>query len=344
MNIDFAENLKVFHRGTVAVDFFFALSGFLISYLAFSEIKQTGKINYRFFYIRRALRIMPLYYLTLTVTLILIAFIVPLLLNESKLGFPLFEGALLFIVMLPNLVKPLWDSTVGGINILWSIGVEEQFYLVFPLIMFCLKKAKSKLIIALFIYLGYLAFYWAVQYGFITSNEVLIKFLGTLKFHFMLMGIFFSLFAHKHLENSDLKSFYYNLINNNIVQIVIFTLALLILFIDFNIASIFKDIFSSLVFSLLILIVSHRTKGSVFNLNIKFLSYFGVISYGIYLLHPLVSYGLRMAVVKIGFLNSLVQSFPIVYILLLLVLTLYVSKLSYRYFETKFLNLKDRFR
>src|SRR5918998_5183317 len=56
-------NLAVYELGRMGVTFFFVLSGFLISYLLFAEQKSAGTISIRKFYIRRVLRIWPLYFL-----------------------------------------------------------------------------------------------------------------------------------------------------------------------------------------------------------------------------------------------------------------------------------------
>lgn len=57
------KNFSLFNNGGIAVSFFFVLSGFLISYLLLKEVKQTGDISIKKFYVRRILRIWPLYFL-----------------------------------------------------------------------------------------------------------------------------------------------------------------------------------------------------------------------------------------------------------------------------------------
>jgi peptidoglycan/LPS O-acetylase OafA/YrhL len=112
--------LKPFgHAGNVGVRFFFVISGFLITTLLMKEWKKTGTISLRQFYIRRVLRIFPAVYTLIACISILAAF-----------------GC---IVLRPH--EALWASTFimnyhdfGAVWLgqLWSLSVEEQFYLLWP--------------------------------------------------------------------------------------------------------------------------------------------------------------------------------------------------------------------
>jgi peptidoglycan/LPS O-acetylase OafA/YrhL len=91
----------LFIDAQVAVDFFLVLSGFLITYLLLQEQHQYGEINTQRFYIRRILRIWPLYYLIVIIGL----FVFPLFLgNEYSLtGYPI-SKSILVLLILPNFV------------------------------------------------------------------------------------------------------------------------------------------------------------------------------------------------------------------------------------------------
>ncbi|MBP6213381.1 MAG: acyltransferase, partial [Pyrinomonadaceae bacterium] len=120
-------------NGELGVDFFFVLSGFLIIYLLITEKHVTGKIDLRNFYIRRVLRIFPLYYLC-----VFFGFVVfPLL--KSFFGAVPDESAspFLYSVFLGNLdiVRNAAMPDSGVLGILWSVAIEEQFYLVVPLVL-----------------------------------------------------------------------------------------------------------------------------------------------------------------------------------------------------------------
>jgi peptidoglycan/LPS O-acetylase OafA/YrhL len=109
--------------GNLGVRFFFVISGFLITHLLLQEKNQTGSISLRKFYIRRALRILPVYFVFLLVVLLLQLF--------TSWHQPLIAliGNLTFTT---DFLEPRWRSTTGH---LWSLAVEEQFYLLWPLLL-----------------------------------------------------------------------------------------------------------------------------------------------------------------------------------------------------------------
>ena len=107
--------------GDLGVRFFFVISGFLITHLLFQEYIQTGSISLRKFYIRRALRILPVYFVYLLVVFLLQIF-------TSWHQPPItWIGNLTFTT---NCLPGTW--TTGH---LWSLAVEEQFYLLWPLLL-----------------------------------------------------------------------------------------------------------------------------------------------------------------------------------------------------------------
>src|SRR5438270_445539 len=126
---------RVFPRGDDGVMLFFVLSGFLITYLLMAEQRRTGTVAVAKFYVRRVLRIWPLYFL-----LVLLGFaILPLVIGWEHYPYlgkdeNFFGRLALYLVLMPNVAYALWP---GGVPIghLWSIGVEEQFYLLWPALM-----------------------------------------------------------------------------------------------------------------------------------------------------------------------------------------------------------------
>ncbi len=122
----------VYNSGMLGVNLFFVLSGFLITHLLLDEQGEHGAIDVSRFYLRRILRIWPLYFL-LT---LLAFFLLPRWLELPTLTAPLHHPAFgqqltLFLFMLPN-VAYVTLPLVPFASLLWSVGVEEQFYAVWP--------------------------------------------------------------------------------------------------------------------------------------------------------------------------------------------------------------------
>lgn len=127
--------------GWSGVDLFFVLSGFLITGIL---LESKGSASYfRAFYMRRALRILPLYYLAIVVYF---AFLVPALriLTPGRASIisavnrPAVEQ-LWYYLHLSNW-RIAWDVTYNGIDHFWSLAIEEQFYLVWPLVVFLVSR------------------------------------------------------------------------------------------------------------------------------------------------------------------------------------------------------------
>ena len=119
---------SIFHSGAYGVPVFFVLSSFLITNLILAEQERTGGVNVRDFFVRRALRIWPLYFIVLTAATGLAYAAHGPVQRLEILGYSLFFG---------NWV--LAKHSTAYYSALWSISVEEQFYLFSP---FVLRNAK----------------------------------------------------------------------------------------------------------------------------------------------------------------------------------------------------------
>jgi peptidoglycan/LPS O-acetylase OafA/YrhL len=113
--------------GASGVDLFFALSAFLITSLLLRERLQTGGISLRLFYLRRILRIWPLYFTVLAVAVVL-AHTVP----GQSLPWYYLVGYLLFV---GNWINAVFGHPLSVCGPLWTVSIEEQFYLVWPVLM-----------------------------------------------------------------------------------------------------------------------------------------------------------------------------------------------------------------
>ena len=122
------------HMGLFGVDLFFALSACLITKLLLRERSATGRVNVQSFYIRRILRIWPLYFVFLAfmfcVSRVVYAYGDPLLIRDfipASIGYFV---ALFFLF--GNIAIAFWGAPTPVIGLLWSVCLEEQFYLLWP--------------------------------------------------------------------------------------------------------------------------------------------------------------------------------------------------------------------
>lgn len=150
-------------NGDVGVSFFFVLSGFLITHLLLKEKAERGRISFRRFYARRALRIWPVYFLTLLAGFV----ILPAVLSHigTVLPFQTLPGKGVwpwYLFFLANFPIAFGHGASVPTDVLWSISVEEQFYLLWPLIVSLLPrrhlpKALFTIIVAASAYRAYYA-------------------------------------------------------------------------------------------------------------------------------------------------------------------------------------------
>jgi peptidoglycan/LPS O-acetylase OafA/YrhL len=125
--------LKLFGLANTGVNFFFVLSGFLISYLILSENEKFGKINIKAFYIRRILRIWPVYFAVVFISLLL-SFI-------NKPFYDLHNASFWMIgTFFTNFNLAGQGISSLPLTVLWSVAVEEQFYLLLPILILLFSK------------------------------------------------------------------------------------------------------------------------------------------------------------------------------------------------------------
>jgi len=135
--------------GKLAVICFFVLSGFLITYLLLSEEAQSGAISIRSFYLRRVLRIWPLYYLLVLSGFFLLPKIPLLDMPFVPTSAHPWRDCFLYMTIFPNLATPM-----PYLGHLWSIGVEEQFYILWPVLLVVFPNRLRLLLGIIVAYLG----------------------------------------------------------------------------------------------------------------------------------------------------------------------------------------------
>ncbi len=121
----------IFDNGNLGVNVFFAISGFLITYLLLKELNKTGTLSLKHFYLRRAFRIFPAFYTYLAVIAVL-----------SAIHFVTVDHKTLALA-----AAYLWNYTkhpdTWVLGHTWSLCVEEQFYLLWPLCLVLLSRRNA---------------------------------------------------------------------------------------------------------------------------------------------------------------------------------------------------------
>ncbi|OAD91325.1 hypothetical protein A7A78_12250 [Aequorivita soesokkakensis] len=324
--LPYFDGLPIFHRGVEAVYMFFVLSGFLIIRLIYrAKIRNTFSI--KDFYVRRILRIFPLYYLVLGFGLFFYNVLLPFLNIPFEINYTWKEALFYNIFFLPNVFATTYEP--GGIlEILWSIGIEEQFYLVIaPLLFFINVKWILRILTVLL--LGYFILYWSDFF------EVLHKF----KF------VFFYLFSGGVIAILEEKKKLEFLKRSAVFPLVICVATLLYFVTDwFLIAPLWlRAAFTCLLFAFFIHSLAFNNRGV--EVKSKILNHFGSISYGIYMFHAIVLNAVVFLFLKLEMLQNLNENLTIFLIhLLTFAGTLLIAHLSYTYFELYFLKLKNKFR
>lgn len=317
--------------GNLGVVLFFVLSGFLITYLLLLEQQTIGTISIKNFYIRRILRIWGLYYLIVIPSLFIFPqtnfFTIPgwsELVNQN-----LTFKSILFILFLPNLALVLF-LPVPFASQTWSIGVEEQFYLIQPLIV---KKFKNLPKILLIIAISYFIIKLLLPIiEIFVSNyylETFTKFWQTLNFDcFAIGGIAAVILFKKH----PILNFLYSKLVQTIL--ILLTIGLILNGIDFPLI---QQEFYSILFAGIILNLASNSDRGIINLENPILNYLGKISYGLYMYHGLAI----VSVIKI------LGHFEITYSILIyscsLILTILVSAISYHLVEKKLIAQNSSF-
>jgi peptidoglycan/LPS O-acetylase OafA/YrhL len=317
-----------FNLSSVSVNFdgvtlFFVISGFLISFLLLLEKDDTSDIVISKFYIRRLLRIWPIYYLVIFISLIVALF-------DATIK-DIFSSTIIYYLFFAANIPLILHNAVTIIIHYWSIGVEEQFYLFWPWVV---KLVRTKLIpVTISIIFG-LFFLKSASWYFLGNHSILYRSLAVTRFHCMLIG------AVGAMLYKNQNKYFISALTSKWVQIITWLLTGL-LFLNFIYlpAPLTAEI-TALVSLVLIIGQVENTTYKVVNLENKLFDFLGKISYGIYIIHPLVillfSYLYRN--LNLSFILQTIVVYSSV-----IVTTVLVAYLSYEFYEKPFLTLKKRY-
>lgn len=318
--------------GKLGVVLFFVLSGFLISYLLFKEHEVTNTISIKKFYIRRILRIWPLYFLIIFLSFFLFPFIDFFTMQGYGRDFvwhDILIKLLLYVTFLPNLVLVIYGM-IPYASHTWSIGAEEQFYLIWPILN---KKIKSKWILMFSVILIYL---FIKRYMFYLPTGIYSdwfkSFWKSTPIDCMAIGSIFALIAY---EKSPFVNKLQKILFNKVVQWTVLLVTVYLISIGFKLED-FHYEFYSILFGILIVNLACN-KDRIFSLENKMFNYLGKISYGLYMFHPIViMFSIKLCQI-LDFQSNYIL-YPLVFLLIIS-----LSSLSYKYFEKFFIRKKIKY-
>lgn len=314
--------------GQLGVILFFVLSGFLITYLLLAEEESFQKISIRKFYARRILRIWPLYLLIIGMAF----FILPniSIFNLPGLGKEIVEENLLlklflYVIFMPNLVFSIF-GVIPYASHTWSIGVEEQFYLVWPILLKYFKRYRIALMISIVIL--YLIISIILGSNLIPFRQVINSFWYFFNIDCMAIGGIFAIFLFQ--KDKILK-----ILLNNFVFYSTLILVTILMAKGVYIPYIHFEFYSGL-FGIIILNFAANPKIGI-TLENPILNYLGKISYGIYMFH---SIGIILAIntAKYTRFESNILIYPMSFLI-----TILFAGISHKYFESFFLQFKAKF-
>jgi hypothetical protein len=301
--------------GFLGVDIFFTISGYLITSIIFNKIND-NKFELLNFYIKRIRRILPVLLITLIiVSLISIKVLLPSELDEVN------KSVISNLVFVPNIF--FWKTTgyfaeqneLKPLLHTWSLGVEIQFYILFPIFIFFLKKKLKILKILIFI-LFFLSLFACYNFSnvFPSANFYLFP----TRVWEILLGSIFYIVQPFLVKNDNLR------INNSLSLVGIAMILGSLLF--FNTHYQLPNLYSlipTLGTGLTIIYTKEGTVGEKI-LSSKILGFLGLLSFSIYLFHYVI----------ISFLSHLsINNLFFVYLV-----TFIISIFSYKFIETPFRN------
>lgn len=330
--------MNYFFFGWLGVDLFFVLSGFLITEILLNSLGRPGFLKN--FYIRRILRIFPLFYLALVICLVILPNIKSLELDSgyytgNQFWLWTYLQNWLFVFKEPYGDKILLHT--------WSLAVEEQFYLVWPLLILMFRTPKRLLIVMLTILLlvgvaRYIVWSYKVEDLAYSSLYTFTRIDG------LCIGSIIAIL--QKLDPGFLKR------NNTVIVVLIAVINLGFYFISTRTGFTFPYLafvgyttFAVLFGLLLYEAVRGESKIIHWLLDNRPLKFFGKISYGLYVWHWPV-YILMFDAARDWFFAKGAGSIRMAELcsgLFVTAVALLTSLVSYRYFEMPFLKLKSKY-
>jgi peptidoglycan/LPS O-acetylase OafA/YrhL len=328
-----ATNLK--YAGRFGVCLFFVLSSFLITELLMRERSSTGTVHVPAFYVRRILRIWPLYFFFLFFGVLLGHFVSGWQVETPRL--------VAFLVLLGNWYVATFGSSPNPIGPLWSISIEEQFYLTWPWIAKAAGRTAILVVSILLLPFSWIATYLLARSALAASHSI--WFSSLVQFQFFALGALAALLLKGRAPRWEMAS-----------RLLLFTVAVALWtsaqgFFLRDYAPFSGPLFYVVGYSLVgigCVLLLLGFLGIPQRYTPRSLVQLGKVSYGLYVFHRLsqqIASRLFPAAARselwTGRLQSVLRLSAILVVALLL--TIVLALFSYRFLEMPFLRLKERF-
>jgi peptidoglycan/LPS O-acetylase OafA/YrhL len=314
--------VPVLRQGFYGVQVFFVVSGFLITTLLLREKERYGKISLRDFYIRRALRIWPLYYAVLAI------YVVNALFFERGT-----VRAASFIHYLPSFatftytwfISANWPG--GMFNLAWTLSTEEQFYFFWPVVLRFLRGVWSSVLL-----MGIIALKLATDHH-LTERVLPPGWLPTRIVVSIAIPICLGVLLAQALHGERGFRLLYSVLGWK-WSAPVMLVAMLVCLAPARPPWLMAFLATT---ALIGACVVREDNGLAWFLRLRPVAFVGTVSYGMYLLNSLCMHGVRAMLQRIGL------AYPPVIFVFTLAVTVAAAYLSHRYYESRFLALKVRF-
>jgi len=326
------------HGGGIGVSFFFTLSGFLITYILTAEKLKTGSIKFTRFLTRRGLRILPLYYFG-----VMLAVFLPYEFAE-QIGFHMNGGGYdpdwrFSFTFLENYKSLIMDQSpkTTPLPVFWSLCIEIQFYLVWLLVIFFIKRKA----IPYFLVIATVVSWFLRAYGndFWQNENIVNNDLFSNMDYFAISGLLGYFVAVNRLKVSDFVMKIPKWIQFSYLLGVIFVILFLKLIFMHDLwwLNIFKFSIQAVIFTFLILLfIPAQSYFKISDENI--LTKLGKLSYGLYVYHIIwIHVIFTNYQLKLDNWNSYV-----IFVVITFVGTVMTAYLSNRFFEQPILRLREK--
>lgn len=314
--------------GWSGVPLFFVLSGFLITGILVEAKTEKFSEYLRAFYIKRTLRIFPLFYAYLALNFVTLLF-----------SWRPTDGYIWYVLYLQN-YHIGYEINRGGnlpgiVGHTWSLAVEEQFYLIWPFVVYWLNRKKLVWLCFLLIIISPIS-RWAILHSYGNVYMANVTLLSCLDM--MAYGALLALLRKSEMGTKYVYTFF--AIGCALLGYAVYELGISAFWYPQEWVNSAFYLFTALAFIFGMVIWSVTVKKStrlVRLLTIRPLQFTGKISYGLYIWHSIIFLAVERLTAKSSVLSMAIVSVP-----LALVLTYVASCFSFYFFEIYFLNFKDR--